>query len=101
MKEFKGTKKNWLLNDTDNEIFGGQDNYNQITAGNGVYNQNGNIQSGFCLSGYISKENAQIIVCAPELLENLIRCVERLEENGYGNFSAVERAKQAINKALS
>ncbi len=43
--------------------------------------------------------NAKLIAAAPILLENLIRCVDRLEENGFGSMSAVERAKKAIKKA--
>jgi len=43
--------------------------------------------------------NAKLIAAAPELLENLIRCVDRLEENGFEKMSAVRRAKEAINKA--
>jgi hypothetical protein len=43
--------------------------------------------------------NAKLIAAAPELLENLIRCVDRLEENGMGSMSAVRRAKEAIKKA--
>jgi hypothetical protein len=43
--------------------------------------------------------NAKLITSAPELLENLIRCVDRLEENGFGDMSAVARAKKAIKNA--
>ena len=78
--EFKGTKKNWLLNDTDNDIFGGSDNYTQISAGDGIYNHNDNIQSGFTLTGFISKENALLISKAPEMLNMLIKMKEALLE---------------------
>ena len=43
--------------------------------------------------------NAKLIAASPELLENLIRCVDRLEENGMGDMSAVRRAKESIKKA--
>ena len=48
-----------------------------------------------------AKANAKLIVAAPEMLENLIRCVDRLEENGMGDMSAVKRAKTAIKKATA
>jgi len=43
--------------------------------------------------------NAKLISAAPELLENLIRLVDRLEENGLGHLSATTRAKECITKA--
>lgn len=46
-----------------------------------------------------SEANAKLIASAPDLLENLIRCVDRLEENRLGHFTAVRRAKEAIKKA--
>ena len=46
------------------------------------------------------KANAKLIAASPELLENLIRCVDRLEENGMGGMSAVARAKKAIKNAI-
>jgi len=46
-----------------------------------------------------SIEKAKLIASAPDLLENLIRCVARMEENEMGHFSAVERAREAIKKA--
>lgn len=41
-------------------------------------------------------KNAKLLAAAPKLLENLIRCVDRLEENGMGDMSAVRRAKEVI-----
>lgn len=45
--------------------------------------------------------NAKLIAASKDLLENLIRIIDRIEENGYHTTftSAYERAKSAINKA--
>lgn len=76
--EIKGTKKGWKLNDTDNEIFGKENNYHQISAGYGYYDNN-NHKSGFCIQAFISKENAQLIAHAPEMLEMLHKIALVLE----------------------
>lgn len=43
--------------------------------------------------------NEVLRASAPELLKNLIRCVDRLEENGMGEMMAVKKAKEEIEKA--
>lgn len=98
MSEFKGTKGKWSLNDTDNEIFGVSDNYNHISAGNGCYNYNGDIQSGFNLSGFISKENALLISKAPEMLEMLKEILE-CQDNGevYHSYKIEQLIKEATD----
>ena len=69
--EFKGTKGKWRLVTNDEcDLFGGLDNYNKITAGCGFYDEN-EPNSGFSISGYISKENSLLISKAPEMLEML------------------------------
>lgn len=99
--EFKGTKKNWRVNDTDNKIFGGTDNYTQITAGSGFYDFNGNIQSGFNLTGYISNENALLISKAPEMLEMLKSLYDDLKQRAMPSNSEIEEIKQLITEATT
>lgn len=43
--------------------------------------------------------NAKLIAAAPDMLINLIRLVDRLEENELGDLNAVKRAKEVIKKA--
>ncbi len=45
--------------------------------------------------------NAKLIEAAPNLLSSLIRCVDRLEENGFGDMFAVRKAKEVIKQATS
>lgn len=45
--------------------------------------------------------NAKLIASAPELLEMVILLVDRLTENGMGQFSAVKRAKELIEKVTN
>jgi hypothetical protein len=47
--------------------------------------------------------NARLIAAAPELLENLQRIIDRIEENSLQTYfpSAYERAKAAIAKATT
>jgi hypothetical protein len=47
----------------------------------------------------INHPDAKLIAAAPELLESLIRLVDRLHELGHAHFSAVVRAEAAIKKA--
>ena len=70
MSEFK--KKFELNNDNNaDSIFGGSDNYHQISYGSGYWDEK-NHESGFCISGFISKSNAILISKAPEMLEMLM-----------------------------
>jgi hypothetical protein len=69
VSKFKGTKGRWVINDTENRIFGKKDNYHKITAGCGYYDKDRNC--GFDISAFISKEDALLISKAPEMLEML------------------------------
>lgn len=94
MKEFKGTKEDF--------------NFELIESRNwfNIHSEKGIIARTFygdaepIVTVEESHANAKLICAAPDLLKNLIRCVDRLEENGMGDMSAVRRAKEAIKKAL-
>jgi len=95
--ETKHTKGELTL---DKEFFGGKDNkahWIEIKSGDitiaEVKGTHYDVPNDVC------EANAKLFVMAPKLLENLIRCVDRLEENGLGDMSAVTRAKKAIKKA--
>lgn len=74
-------------------------NYFAIKAGEGFHSNTEN--TGFGLTGFISEPNVRLIANAPELLENLMRLVDRIEEAGIVTKfpSAYRRAKEAIAKA--
>ena len=86
--EFKGTKGEWVKNNTGSEV--------ETLAGDRICT----LIQGIKTSNE-QKANAKLIAAAPDLLSNLIRCVDRLDENGLGQMYAVKRAKEAINKALN
>jgi hypothetical protein len=102
MEEFKGTKGEW----------------NSVRSHDGVGNLTYEIHcDGFnkwigtvedCQVGELeSLANANLIASAPELLEALqklteiTRFVEDNYEQGCGHLSYLEKAEQAINKALN
>lgn len=82
MTEFKGTKGKWKS--TNEGIYGGIDNYQQIKAGCEYYD-NLEPNLGFSISGYISRENALLILKAPEMLELLIE-VSRHHQGGHSEI---------------
>ena len=67
--EFKGTKGKWFLAKNSN-FFGGDDNYQNISAGCRYYCDE-EPNEGFSITGFLSKENALLISKAPEMLEML------------------------------
>lgn len=93
--EFKGTKGKWELKDYT------------------ILNPNRNADKGNifdiaqCFMGFNQhatrdecKANALLISKAPEMLEMLIRLVDRMEENDLGSQHSVKRAKQLIEEAI-
>ncbi|MBC7654356.1 MAG: hypothetical protein H7098_07780 [Oligoflexus sp.] len=86
MKEFKGTKGEWK--------------FITLEYNDSLFLEVDEKCIGTIWSNTEQLSNAQLIKSSPKLLESLIRCVDRLEENGLGNISAVIRAKQAISEAL-
>ena len=94
MKEFKGTKGEWLEN--------------KYAKGN-IQSQNGRGIAS-CM-GYSSNSdegahvienlaNAKLIIAAPDLLDACQELLELLRFHGYTHATEISKAKQAINKAL-
>jgi hypothetical protein len=100
MTNFKGTKGKWRIETDKDSIFGGNDDYQQITAGQGFYDQHGNSELGFCFSGYISKANTLLISKAPEMLEmleDLVKTWDFVNDKKYHNHD-MEKARQLIKE---
>jgi hypothetical protein len=90
MTKFERLNGKWKINNTDNEIFGGEDDFHKITNGEGYY------PYGFNLTGYLSKKDALLISKAPEMLEML----EKILESELLGGSAIEpKLKQLIKEA--
>lgn len=89
MTKFERLNGKWKINNTDNEIFGGEDDFHKITNGEGYYSY------GFNLTGYLSKKDALLISKAPEMLEML----EYFVENNMLSITGEEMAKQLIKEA--
>jgi len=82
MSEFKGTKGKWTTSADEKHNFS-------------IVKVFGNT--------HINEEeqhfNLKLIAHAPELLEMVKLLVDRLEENGFGKFNSVSRAKELIKSA--
>ena len=90
MNEFKGTKGKWEFSEYNNGssslksydfIFG--EIYNNDAMNNGEF-----------------EANARLISKAPELLEGIRILIERLEENGLGNFPSVIKYRQLYKEII-
>ena len=101
--EFKGTKAPWFIV------------YNMIyrRPKKDLYEFNGNngagvagdkpictIHKGWEEGGYPVEANAQLIAAAPELLEACNELIELLAFHGYTHATEINKAKEAINRAL-
>lgn len=95
--EFKGTKGEWkVLKAEENDLFGGDDNYNQIEGGSGLYEED-SMQAGFSLTGFISKENALLISKAPELFEMIKKLIKTMPLGAC--LEEIQEAKQLLKEA--
>lgn len=93
--EFKGTKGIWkITTQEENELFGGEDNYQQIRSGVEYYDKN-EPQNGFDLTGFISKENILLISKAPEILEMLKRIMKTYDKGTQTYLDCQQLIKEA------
>jgi hypothetical protein len=92
METINTTVKPWKL--TKGGIFGGEDNYQEISGGCGYYDGN----DGFRLSGFCSRENALLISKAPEMLEMLEKLVNEIKSDYRSDNDLLKEARQLIKK---
>jgi len=97
MVRFKGTPGKWLINDTDNKIFGQEDSYHKLSAGIGFFDRDTN--EGFELTGFISKHDMLLISKAPEMFEMLEELIAVNKGNGKSVYQAILKAEQLIKEA--
>lgn len=104
--QFKGTKGKWHPNVISTITIGVHAEIEKTSIG--IYSQNvcefqlPNTDEEYDNDREEREANAKLIAASPELLENLIRLVDRIEENKFQDSmpSAYLRAKKAIEKAL-
>lgn len=96
--EFKGTKGEWYTEEY-------QDNkYNQAAI---KINSNGGVESFITVwSGHDeiceqTKSDAQLISCAPEMLEMLIGIADKYDKDGHLLNVSPSKIKELINKATT
>ena len=98
--EFKGTKQNWYI---DRESGVHSDNeYQEIRAGIGHFNRF-NVNEGFSVTGFISNNNANLILAAPDLIKSAIDLIESFEggiTDNIDNYNRLAELKKSVNKAL-
>ena len=85
MKDFKGTKGEWLRNGSFVEAKNG------LTITRAYY--------GVAETQEEVEANAQLIASAPELLKALQTCLRRIKNESHEPFAIIE-AENAINKAI-
>ena len=121
MKEFKGTKGKWRIQeqfDSPNLIVDEENNTEWYALSSYIFGNNkliGETRYGTCNNGgYLSvsvlgemRANAKLIAAAPELLEELITLLSNIDEMGNTGEDMRELrtylsdARKAINKALN
>ena len=96
MKEFKGTAAPWRIADDDVTFCRlATDTYHQLKAGGGYHDDD--LNNGFCIQGYMSTHDANLISAAPELLGAL---QEIIGSGFYLSGDLHDMAESAIKKAL-
>lgn len=90
---FKGTKGKWIYNNSLQMHSGCR----VIFSDNEVLIHKSENKNG--LSETEIEANAQLISCAPEMLEMLDELLKELSFHGYNNSTAIYKAKQLIKKA--
>lgn len=94
MSEFKGSK-NWRCGNGDIGTGGlATRSYEFISAGHGYFNDD--TMRGFGIAAFMCKEDKNLIIAAPDLLEALIAVV-RVADRATDEF---DMARAAIAKAL-
>jgi len=90
MSEFKGTKGKWRFDDLELVIKSCDDSNPKFQTIIAHVNSKFNYSPGKQTQFY----NALLIAASPELLEGIRVLVERMEENGLGNFPSVVKYRQ-------
>ena len=88
MEQFKGTKGKWFVWRED-IVITKEDVEGDVIC---IKPQMKNSQKNW-------EANALLISKAPEMLEMLLRLIDRMEENDLGNFHSVKMAKELIKEA--
>jgi hypothetical protein len=93
METINTNVKTWSV--TKKGIFGGDDDYQEITSGYGYFEG----KYGFRLTGFCSKENALLISKAPDMLEMLEKLVNEIKSEYKSDNELLEEARMLIKSA--